>query len=565
MGKGKRNRDKKKDLGKNKVIDVSSQNLSPLQSDIKEADKHLIEGLKHSNNDNNDEAIKSYTKAIEIIPDYAEAYGNRGNAYFSKDEFDLAIKDYDKVIKIDPRNPITYYNRGNAYANKDEFDLAIKDYDKAIEIKSDRFEPYYNKGNAYFNKGEFDLAIKDYDKVIEINPNYANTYNNKSIALFRLGKYKETIESSDKSIAIDKNNTLAYYYKGIALIELNKYEEAKECYLLLIRKCIKRSTLNYITSMNIYQLRHLLLKEKNKILITEIDELTNKYIEEIVKSEHNKNEEEIKKYSIKNDDNKNRLKRDKNGKIILYQYSHYNKNAIYRIKNRQMYFSDPLKFNDPFDPLIRVLDKEHSEGLIKLLNFRVSCLSPIIDSLLLWSHYADKHQGICIAYDITELVKQDDIIFRRIEHIDKFPKPRDGLMLDFKNKGIISRRIEPMDEFPKPRDELMLDFRNSHIKPNNKETLIDTFTKKQNVWEYEKEYRLILQTDKEKDFLQKVPIKNIYLGRDMLENDKEFIITMIKKMNRDNLKYKKGEYNINVYSMGISDTDIFKLEATQEV
>lgn len=46
------------------------------------------------NNDDLDTAIAHYTKAIELKPDYAAAYFNRGAAYAGKELSDQAIADF---------------------------------------------------------------------------------------------------------------------------------------------------------------------------------------------------------------------------------------------------------------------------------------------------------------------------------------------------------------------------------------------------------------------------------------------------------------------------------------
>ena len=53
-------------------------------------------------------AIEDYTKAINLNPDYANAYSNRGVAYDSKRYFDLAIKDFNKSIQLNDRMMPTY-------------------------------------------------------------------------------------------------------------------------------------------------------------------------------------------------------------------------------------------------------------------------------------------------------------------------------------------------------------------------------------------------------------------------------------------------------------------------
>ena len=68
--------------------------------------------------------------------------------------------DFNKVIELQPDYAGAFNNRGVAYGKKSEFDNAIKDFDKAIQLQSDYVEAYYNRGNAYDKKGEFDSAIK---------------------------------------------------------------------------------------------------------------------------------------------------------------------------------------------------------------------------------------------------------------------------------------------------------------------------------------------------------------------------------------------------------------------
>ena len=49
-----------------------------------------------------DEAIADYSKAIELSPDAAEAYHNRGTAWLEKSEADKAISDFDRALALVP-------------------------------------------------------------------------------------------------------------------------------------------------------------------------------------------------------------------------------------------------------------------------------------------------------------------------------------------------------------------------------------------------------------------------------------------------------------------------------
>ncbi len=63
------------------------------------------------------------------------AYFNRGNAEKNLKQQQAAIASYSKAIEISPSYVDAYYNRGNVYRDIHQFEAAIKDYEKALSIK----------------------------------------------------------------------------------------------------------------------------------------------------------------------------------------------------------------------------------------------------------------------------------------------------------------------------------------------------------------------------------------------------------------------------------------------
>jgi Flp pilus assembly protein TadD len=51
-----------------------------------------------------------------------------------KGDFDEAIKSFSKAIELEANNADFYHNRGFAFRKKREYANAIKDYTKAIEL-----------------------------------------------------------------------------------------------------------------------------------------------------------------------------------------------------------------------------------------------------------------------------------------------------------------------------------------------------------------------------------------------------------------------------------------------
>lgn len=119
----------------------------------------------------------------------------------------------------------------------------------------------------------------------------------------------------------------------------------------------------------------------------------------------------------------------------LYKYQRINLNAIDGLRNHTLWFSSPGEFNDPFDCNVSCFIGRNRQdfeerlgaffggGLVRLLGkipagwrkknkilmdiFRyfyssrthICCLSETCDNVLMWSHYADQHAGMCPVFN----------------------------------------------------------------------------------------------------------------------------------------------------------------------
>lgn len=107
------------------------------------------------------------------------------------------------------------------------------------------------------------------------------------------------------------------------------------------------------------------------------------------------------------------------------------------LEGSRIYLSDPKDFNDPFDgyfsikcgteqdkrDMKAILEKkieqfkiaeekarELREGIFSQLpleNFRVACFSADGKNDLMWAHYADEHNGVCLVYEIDQLIAEN--------------------------------------------------------------------------------------------------------------------------------------------------------------
>jgi tetratricopeptide (TPR) repeat protein len=102
---------------------------------------------KYQSNDNYG-AILYYNKAIELNPNYGDAYCNRGYCKYKLGDYQSAIADYTKAILINPTDCYAYVNRGIAKSQLGDYRGDLFDCDRAIQISPNFALAYYNRGIA---------------------------------------------------------------------------------------------------------------------------------------------------------------------------------------------------------------------------------------------------------------------------------------------------------------------------------------------------------------------------------------------------------------------------------
>ena len=97
----------------------------------------------------------------------------------ARKKYEKAIGCYDKALEINPNYAIAWYNKGNALDELERYKEAIECYDRALEINSNFAEAWYNKGYVLGKLGRHEEEIECYDKALKINPNDADAWYNK--------------------------------------------------------------------------------------------------------------------------------------------------------------------------------------------------------------------------------------------------------------------------------------------------------------------------------------------------------------------------------------------------
>lgn len=131
--------------------------------------------------------------------------------------------------------------------------------------------------------------------------------------------------------------------------------------------------------------------------------------------------------------------------MVIYKYSSYDIGVNKILIENTLNFSHPTIFNDPFDCNEKLLKMSLTkEELIELFNhyktkvpesywdilwkkindplemekfnksqrdrLKISCFSKKYNEILMWSHYANKHSGICVGFDFPDSYMEDFVL-----------------------------------------------------------------------------------------------------------------------------------------------------------
>jgi hypothetical protein len=218
----------------------------------------------------------------------------------------------------------------------------------------------------------------------------------------------------------------------------------------------------------------------------------------------------------------------------LYKYRAINDNTYKLIQTNSLWFSKPKDFNDPFDCKLSIKAGMDKDGLInnlsrnnmlegvkreykdefeKMINnpasfnkvmdnihqiyinshVGVCCLAEAPDNILMWSHYADSHQGICLEFGI----ERDGFYYHNllpVQYRNKYP------LFDLSNYSTEKRGFYTMHQ--------------------------QAICTKSSLWEYEHEWRVISDEGAGAYPFEKRHLTKIIFGVNTSEDEIDKIIKM---------------------------------------
>jgi tetratricopeptide (TPR) repeat protein len=162
-------------------------------------------GVAHRRLNNNEEAEKDFSLAIEKDSTNAEALARRGETYLAMNQPEKALPDLDRAISLDCKQHFALTYRGKIYLERGEIDKALTDFSRAIKQSSKNALALLGRGSIYYRLKEYPKARDDFDAIIHFFGDHALAYAKRGRANQAMGKLKDAFDDYTKALTLDSS------------------------------------------------------------------------------------------------------------------------------------------------------------------------------------------------------------------------------------------------------------------------------------------------------------------------------------------------------------------------
>lgn len=207
-------------------------------SDEDKAGRFFIKGNEALNNGQFEKAVKFYSEALAIKPNYKEALNNRGVALYQDARYTEAIIDYSNIlVQVDTGYADALRNRANAYLAAGQYEKALKDISRLEQKQPDSAYVYFTRGIVYHEMKDHAGSIKAFNEALAKGSDSTEVYINIANSMFMMGDYESAINRLNQAKEI--NDEEPNIYNTMALVESYRPEPNFDLALDLVNQALK--------------------------------------------------------------------------------------------------------------------------------------------------------------------------------------------------------------------------------------------------------------------------------------------------------------------------------------
>jgi len=185
-----------------------------------------------------DQAIAYFDKTVALNPKYYLAWNARGLTLIMKGDQDGAIKSFQKCLEINPGFSEAHNNLGSLYESQGLTSLAEDEYKKALadESYSSKELPFYNLARMSYGLGKYDDALSYVQKSLQISGRFAMAHNLKGMIFEKLDLVPDAVASYEMAVKIMPDDMNFQFNLALAYLNTGEKDKASEIFTLILNK-----------------------------------------------------------------------------------------------------------------------------------------------------------------------------------------------------------------------------------------------------------------------------------------------------------------------------------------
>lgn len=120
--------------------------------------------------------IADFDHALELDPNYTEAYNGRGWAYYYAGEYQKASESFEYLLEREPDHGAALRGLGLACRGLKEYQQALSIFDRMLELDTRYSFGYIDRSLCYISLKEYQRSIEDCNHALELAPKLARAY-----------------------------------------------------------------------------------------------------------------------------------------------------------------------------------------------------------------------------------------------------------------------------------------------------------------------------------------------------------------------------------------------------
>src|SRR5882757_6618966 len=169
--------------------------------------------LSHDTRDSNDEASELFQRAIDLDPNYADAYAALGGSYyeavisgwseFRTEDLERAEALAQKALALDPATTRAYQVLSDINLFRKRYDLALAQIDRALEFNPSDADNYAARGSLLAWAGRAAEALPWLEGALRIDRANGFAATKLCLAYYLLRRYAEAVDACDRGLSRD--------------------------------------------------------------------------------------------------------------------------------------------------------------------------------------------------------------------------------------------------------------------------------------------------------------------------------------------------------------------------